>query len=94
MLRLSLLIKQKRNATNLFQLRKKLMATSLTVRAPTSVYVGDLHHDVSEGQLIEAFKEFPSLSSVRVCRDAVTGRSLRYGYVNFLSPQDGTLSLQ
>ncbi|XP_016468645.1 polyadenylate-binding protein 7-like [Nicotiana tabacum] len=53
-----------------------------------SLYVGDLHHDVTDGQLFDAFSEFESLVSVRVCHDLTTGRSLCYGYVNFISPHD------
>jgi polyadenylate-binding protein len=66
------------------------MAVSPSVAAtPASLYVGDLHPDVSDGQLHEAFSDFKTLASVRICRDSSTGRSLCYGYVNFLSPQDG-----
>ncbi|XP_010505212.1 PREDICTED: polyadenylate-binding protein 7-like isoform X1 [Camelina sativa] len=55
---------------------------------PASLYVGDLHPSVTEGTLYNAFAEFKSLSSVRLCKDASTGRSLCYGYANFLSRQD------
>ena len=55
----------------------------------STIYVGDLHPDVMDGHLFEAFKGFDSLASVRVCRDSSTGRSLCYGYVNFVSSQDG-----
>ncbi|RDX82040.1 Polyadenylate-binding protein 7, partial [Mucuna pruriens] len=65
------------------------MYIMLTVAAATSsLYVGDLHPDVSDGHLFDAFAEFKSLSSVHVCRDRVTRKSLCYGYVNFLSHQD------
>ncbi|KAI8013427.1 Polyadenylate-binding protein 7 [Camellia lanceoleosa] len=71
------------------------MAVPPTVpAAPASLYVGDLHHDVTDGQLFDHFSEFKSLASVRVCRDSSTGRSLCYGYVNFISPQDAIRSIE
>ncbi|KAL1541342.1 polyadenylate-binding protein 7-like [Salvia divinorum] len=61
---------------------------------PASLYVGDLHPDVNDAVLLEAFKEFNTLTSVRVCFNSSTGRSLCYGYVNFVSPQDAIRAIE
>ncbi|KAL1566028.1 polyadenylate-binding protein 7-like isoform X1 [Salvia divinorum] len=73
------------------------MATEAAVpvpATPASLYVGDLHLDVNDAVLLEAFKEFDSLLSVRVCLDTTTGRSFGYGYVNFDSPHDAIQAIE
>ncbi|GAY33336.1 hypothetical protein CUMW_006780 [Citrus unshiu] len=65
-----------------------------TATTPASLYVGDLHPDVTDGELFDAFSEFKSLASVRVCKDSTTGRSTCYGYANFLSPHDAIRAIE
>ena len=72
----------------------KTIMKNQQINQQATLYVGDLHSDVTETMLFETFKSYGSILSIRVIRDVFTSQSLRYAYVNFLSSQDAKYAME
>ncbi|KAJ3098161.1 Protein phosphatase PP2A regulatory subunit B [Phlyctochytrium planicorne] len=59
-----------------------------------SLYVGELDPAVTEAMLFDLFNMVGPVASIRVCRDAVTRRSLGYAYVNYHNVVDGERAIE
>jgi RNA recognition motif-containing protein len=59
----------------------------------SALYVGDIDLKVTEEVLYNFFKKYPSLSSVKICYEPGTKKSLGYGYINFDDEADARLAL-
>ncbi|KAK4427267.1 Polyadenylate-binding protein 6 [Sesamum alatum] len=60
----------------------------------TSLYVGDLHPDVTEEDLCKTFGQVGPLVSLRLYRDKLSRKSLCHAFVNFWFPAHASVALR
>lgn len=63
-------------------------STSSETKA-SKLYVGELDSAVNESDLFAVFSELGKVSSLRISRDAITGISLGYGFIEYDPSQSG-----
>ncbi|CAH8372873.1 unnamed protein product, partial [Eruca vesicaria subsp. sativa] len=60
----------------------------------TLLHVGDIEPTVTDYVLFDTFSQEGQVSSARICRDTITGRSLGYGYVGFHYSRDAQRAIE
>ncbi|CAL1272523.1 unnamed protein product [Larinioides sclopetarius] len=58
-----------------------------------SLYAGNLHPECTEATLYQKFAPLGKILNIHICKDDITGQSLRYGFVNFESKADAEKAL-
>ncbi len=59
-----------------------------------NIYVGNLSHDVTDGELNTVFSEFGEVSSANVIKDKHSGRSKGYGFVEMPNDSEANEALK
>ena len=54
-----------------------------------NIYVGNLSYDLTEEELQQAFEAFGQVESAKIIKDAYTGRSRGFGFVEMPSKDEG-----
>jgi RNA recognition motif-containing protein len=58
-----------------------------------NIYVGNLPHATSEGQLRSAFEAYGSVDSVNIIKDRDTGDSRGFGFVNMDNKEEANKAI-
>uniref|UniRef100_A0A7S2THB5 RRM domain-containing protein n=1 Tax=Lotharella oceanica TaxID=641309 RepID=A0A7S2THB5_9EUKA len=66
----------------------------MAVAPRNAIYVGDLAEQVNETKLMEIFSSVGPITSIRICRDSSTQRSLGYAYINYNRPEHAEAALK
>ena len=50
------------------------------------IFVGNLNHEITEGELRDAFEQFGEVSGVNILKDHLSGESRGFGFVEMPEP--------
>ncbi len=59
-----------------------------------NMYVGNLSHEVSEGELRQAFEAFGQVTSVSIIKDRYSGESRGFGFVEMSEKSEAQAAIQ
>lgn len=60
----------------------------------TKLYTGNLPYEVSEGDLEQLFSKYGTVKSATIIRDAYSGRSKGFGFVEMSEPAEAEKALE
>ncbi len=60
----------------------------------TKLYAGNLPYEVSEGDLEQLFSKYGTVKSATIIRDAYSGRSKGFGFVEMSEPAEAEKALE
>ncbi|MFW6160558.1 MAG: RNA recognition motif domain-containing protein [Acidobacteriota bacterium] len=61
---------------------------------PVHVYAGNLNYRMTEGSLRELFEQYGEVTSVKIVKDRVSGRSKGFGFVEMVNPEEAESAIQ
>ena len=59
-----------------------------------NIYIGNLHPNVSEGQIKDLFRQYGVVNSVKIILDMETGLSKCFGFIEMDDAHDGRLAIK
>ena len=58
-----------------------------------NIYIGNLHYNVNEEELIEIFEEYGEVMSVKIITDKYTGGSKGFGFIEMLNDEEANKAI-
>lgn len=59
-----------------------------------NIYIGNLNYDISEDELMDIFKEYGEVASVKIIIDKYSGRSKGFGFIDMPNDQEASEAME